>query len=88
MSNSDSLGTIVHQAPLSMGSSRQEHWSGFPCPPPVDLPDPGIKPTSLALQADILPTEPLGKPRECTLLLKGLQCIWETRKLKVKLYKS
>ena len=33
--------------PLSMGFSRQEYWSGLPCPPPRDLPDPGIKPTSL-----------------------------------------
>ena len=39
--------TIAHQAPLSMGFSRQEYWSGLACPPPGDLPDPGIKPTSL-----------------------------------------
>ena len=49
------LWTVACQVPLSMGFSRQEHWSGLPCPPPVDLPDPGIKPTSLALQADSLP---------------------------------
>ena len=36
-----------HQAPLSMGFSRQEYWSGLPCPPPGDLPDSEIKPTSL-----------------------------------------
>ena len=41
------LWTIVHQSPLSMGCSRQESWSGLPCPPPGDLPNPGIKPTSL-----------------------------------------
>ena len=35
------------QAPLSMGFSRQEYWSGSPCPPPGDLPDPGIQPKSL-----------------------------------------
>ena len=35
------------QAPLSMGSSRQEYWSGLPCPPPADLPDPGIEPRCL-----------------------------------------
>ena len=35
------------QAPLCMGLSRQEYWSGLPCPPPEDLPNPGIKPTSL-----------------------------------------
>ena len=40
------LWTVAHQAPLSMGSSRQEYWSGLPCPPPEDLPDPGIKPGS------------------------------------------
>ena len=39
--------TIAHQIPLSMGFSRQEYWSGLPCPPPGVLPDPGIKPTSL-----------------------------------------
>ena len=37
--------TVAHQAPLSMGFSRQEHWSGLPCPAPGGLPDPGIKPT-------------------------------------------
>ena len=40
-----------------MGSSRQEHWSGLPCPPPGDLPDSGIEPVSPALQADSLPSE-------------------------------
>ena len=34
--------TVAHQAPLSMGLSREENWSGLPCPPPVDLLDPGI----------------------------------------------
>ena len=38
---------VACQAPLSMGFSRQEYWSGFPRPPPGDLPDPGIQPTSL-----------------------------------------
>ena len=38
---------VAHQAPLSMGFSRQEYWSGLPSPPPGDLPDPGVKPTSL-----------------------------------------
>ena len=49
------LWTVAHQASLSMGFSRQEYWSGLPCPPPGDLPDPGIEPVSLALQADSLP---------------------------------
>ena len=55
--------TVGCQAPLSMGFSREEYWSELPCPPPGDLPDPGIKPTSPAspaLQADT--SEPLGKP--------------------------
>ena len=39
--------TVARQAPLSMGFSRQEYWSGLPCPPPGDLPDPGIEPASL-----------------------------------------
>ena len=39
--------TTVHQAPLSMGISRQEYWSEFPVPPPGNLPDPGIEPESL-----------------------------------------
>ena len=44
--------TVAYQAPLSMEFSRQEYWSGVPLPSPGDLPDPGIKPRSLALQAD------------------------------------
>ena len=39
--------TVARQVPLSMGLSRQGYWSGLPCPPPGDLPDPGIEPTSL-----------------------------------------
>ena len=41
------LWTVAHQAPLSMGFSRQEYWSGLPYPPPGDLPNSGIEPTSL-----------------------------------------
>ena len=55
-------GTVAHQAPLSMGFSRQEYWSGLPFPSPRDLPDPGIEPRSPALQANSLPTELWGKP--------------------------
>ena len=40
------IWTIAHQAPLSMGFSRQEYWNGLPCPPPGDLPNPRIKPVS------------------------------------------
>ena len=53
--------TIAYQAPLSMRFSRQEYWSGLPFPSPGFLPNPGIKPISLALQTDDLPSEPPGK---------------------------
>ena len=53
--------TIAYHAPLSMGFSKQEYWSGLPIPSPKDLLDPGIKPRSPALQADALSSEPPGK---------------------------
>jgi len=52
--------TVAHQAPLSMGFSRQAYWSGVPLPSPGDLPDPGIEPRSPAFQADALTSEPPG----------------------------
>ena len=55
----------MHQAPLSMESSRQEYWSVFPFPSPGDHPDPGIKPGSAALWTDSLPSESLGKTKFC-----------------------
>ena len=55
--------TVAHQAPLPMGFSRQDYWSGLPFPSPGDLPDPGIKPKSPSLQADALTSEPPGKPK-------------------------
>ena len=54
--------TVALQAPLSMGFSRQEYWSGLPFPSPGDLSSPGVAPRSSALQADILPSEPPGSP--------------------------
>ena len=54
--------TVAYQAPLSVGFSRQEDWSGLPSPSPGDLPDPGIKSRSSALQTDALPSELPGKP--------------------------
>ena len=54
--------TVARQAPLSMGFSRQEYWSGLPCPPPGDLPDPGIEPASPVLAARFFATELPGKP--------------------------
>ena len=57
--------TVAHQAPPSMGFSRQEYWSGLPSPSPGDLPNPGIEPTSPALEADALTSEPPGnKPKD------------------------
>ena len=55
--------TVAHQASLSMGFSRQEHWSGLPFPSPGDLPDPEIEPRSPALQVDSLLSGPPGKPQ-------------------------
>ena len=57
--------TVAHEAPLSIGFSGQEYWWGLLCPPPGDLPDPGIKSTSPeapAMQADCLPPSPRGSP--------------------------
>ena len=51
--------TVAYQASPSMGFSRQEYWSGLPFPSPRDLPDPGIKPGSPALEADALTSEPI-----------------------------
>ena len=60
--------TVAHQAPPSMGFSRQGYWSGLPFPSPGDLPNPGIKPRSPALQADALLSEPPGpKYFYCTI---------------------
>ena len=67
--------TVAHQAPPSMGFSRQEYWSGLPFPSPGDLPNPGIEPRSPTLQADALISEPPGKTKD-----KGTKV-----KLKVKL---
>ena len=67
--------TVVRQTPLSMEFSRQEYWSGLPCPSPGDLPQPGMEPGSPALQADSLPSEPPGKPlcwRKENLVIKGI----------------
>ena len=53
------MDSSLHQAPASMGFSRQEYWSGLPFPSPGNLPEPGIKPRSLSLQVDSLPSESL-----------------------------
>ena len=58
------LWTVAHQAPPSMGFSRQEYWSGLPFPSPGDLPNPGIEPKSPTLQVDALTSEPPGNLSE------------------------
>ena len=72
--------TVAYQASPSMGFSRQEYWSGLPCPSPGDLPDPGIEPGSPALGVDALTSEPM--PMEghtimtlAELLKKFKQCM-------------
>ena len=62
--------TVAHQAPLSVGFSRQEYWSGWPCPSPGDLPHPGMEPTSPespALAGGFL--SPLGRSLLLTMLI-------------------
>ena len=75
------IWTVACQAPLSMEFSRQEYWSGLPCPPSRDLPNPGIEPRSPALEASSLPCGSQGKPK-CTgvgnlTLLQGIFPIQE-----------
>ena len=53
--------TVAHHASLSMGFTRQEHWSGLPLPPPGDLPDPGTKPTFPASASGFFTTKPSGE---------------------------
>ena len=68
--------TVAHQVPLSTRFSRPECWSGLPCPLPGDLPNPGIKSRSLALQAVSLPSEPPEKSKNIGVgslsLLQGI----------------
>ena len=59
--------TVACQAPLSMGFCWEEYWSGLPCPPPGDLPDPGTELESPVLLADSLPVELAGKPIALTI---------------------
>ena len=63
ISDSATPWTVAHQSHLSMEFSRQDYWSGLLSPSPGDLPNPGIEPRSPALQADSLPSGPLGKPK-------------------------
>ena len=76
------LWTVAVQAPLSMGFSRQEYWSGLPCPPLGDLPYPGIEPMPPALAGRFFTTEPLGKHNvrvvSCFIWVKMRMTAWET----------
>ena len=65
--------TIACQAPLSMGFSRQDYWSGLPCPFPGDLPNPGVEPRSPALQGDCLLPETLGVHNKLATITKEKQ---------------
>ena len=67
--------TIARQAPLSMEFSRQGYWSGLSFPSPGDLPDPGIKPESPALQADFLKHTNEGIQGKLAYI-HGIWCIW------------
>ena len=60
--------TVAHQAPPSMGFSRQEYWSELPFPSPGDLPDPVIEPRCPSLQTDALTSEPPGKPQSYSVM--------------------
>ena len=76
VSDSATPWTAARHARLSMGFPRQEYWSGLPCPLPGDPPNPGSNPRSPALQADFLPCEPPGKPKNIEVgklsLLQGI----------------
>ena len=69
--------TVAYQAPPSIGFSRQECWSGLPFPSPGDLPDPGIKPGSPALQADALTSEHQGSG--CASYFSSVQSLSRVR---------
>ena len=75
------LWTVAHQAPLCMGFSRQEYWSGLPFLSPGDLPDPGMEPSSPALPADTLISEPPGKH-------EGVDKIWDYLKDKTIVFRK
>ena len=70
--------TVDCQAPLSMEFSKQEYWNMLPFPSSRDLPNPEIKPGSLALQADFLPSEPPGKLIGLLVffILKCMSCLY------------
>ena len=73
---------LAYQAPISMGFSKQEYWSGLPCPPPGDLPDPGIEPvsfTSPALGGGLFTTELPGKALFCPYMFIFVGTVLDTK---------
>ena len=84
---------IAHQAPLSIGLSRREYWSGLPFPSPQELPNPGTEPGSPALQTDSLPSELQGSSYIKYLsvdIYKGIThiCIYNETFIKIKILKT
>ena len=77
------LWSVARQAPLSMGFSRQEYWSGLPLPSAGDLPDTGIKPTSSALQANFSLLSHRGSPKLIVLYQLYLSKTRTFRKLRL-----
>ena len=71
--------TVACHDPLSMGFSREEYWSGLPCPPPGDLPDLGIKPRSPVLAGRFFTAEPPGKSQSllhyCFIFINALSLL-------------
>ena len=76
----------AYQAPLSIGFSRREYWSGLPFPSPGDLPNPGTKPSSPAFQADSLPSEAPGRFIKSINALIHKLTFWINSKQIVELY--
>ena len=72
------LWTAAHQASLSMGFSRQEYWSGLPCPPPRDIPNPGVEPASPVSHAVHADTLPLYGASLVVQMVKNPPAMWET----------
>ena len=71
--------TVALQAPLSMGFTRQDYWSGLLFASPGDLPDSGIESGSSALQVDSLPSESPGKPQQSVNIFPKLKHLNQTR---------
>ena len=74
--------TGAHQAPLSMGFSKQDYWSGLSFPTPGDLPGPEMKPSSSTLAGRHFTTLPLGSQNDCCMQSQKLRIYWERNKLR------